>query len=279
MSQINCLIPMRTRDVQSDNNQLLFLHQMTHRLIVLRHGESQWNHENKFCGWIDVPLSPKGEKEAQHAGELLRRHNINPDVMYTSMLQRSIKTGQTILEEIDRMWIPTYKTWRLNERHYGSFQGRDKNEVFQEYGKEKYQYYRRDFYAVPPETESTQTDSSIDEKYELLADFNQMPKGESLQMTMDRLIPYVMDEIVGRRMLQENRTVLVVTHGSIVRSLIKHFAHVSNEDISKINAPTGVPMVFELNERGELAREFYYLDEELAQRGIAKVAMEGHSKL
>lgn len=248
---------------------------MVHKLVVLRHGESQWNHENKFCGWIDIPLSAKGENEAKHAGELLLKYDIKPDVMFTSMLQRSIKTGQIILETIGRMWIPDVKTWRLNERHYGAFQGRDKGEVFREYGHDRYQYYRRDFEAVPPETESVQRDSSIDERY--AHDASQLPKGESLRMTMDRLLPYVMDEIVAAQILQEDRTVLVVTHGSIVRSLIKHFAQVGDEAISKINAPTGVPLVFELADDGTLARDFYYLDEELARKGIAKVAMEGHS--
>lgn len=249
---------------------------MVHKLIVLRHGESQWNHENRFCGWIDIPLSAKGEHEAQHAGELLRQHGISPDVMYTLMLQRLIKTGNIILETIGRLWIPHVKTWRLNERHYGLFQGRDKTEVFKEYGKEKFQYYRRDFHAVPPPLDVA-TDPSIDARYDGLSR-SEFPTGESLEMTMARLIPYVEREIVAKQLLGKDRTVLVVTHGLIVRSLIKHFDNVSDADISRINAPTGVPLVFEISDDGTSARH-YYLDEELARRGMAKVAMEGQLKL
>ncbi|EEQ37285.1 putative phosphoglycerate mutase [Clavispora lusitaniae] len=250
---------------------------MAHKLIVLRHGESQWNHENRFCGWIDIPLSAKGEQEAQHAGELIKKYNIKPDIMYTSMLQRSIKTGNIILETLGRSWIPEIKTWRLNERHYGSFQGRDKTEVFNEYGKEKFQYYRRDFHAIPPRSDVDE-DTSVDERYANL-DRSEIPTGESLELTMARLIPFVSKEIVEQSLLTENKTVLVVTHGSIVRSLIKHFDNVSDADISKINAPTGVPLVFELDQDGHLARPHYYLDEELAKKGMAKVAMEGQQKL
>lgn len=244
---------------------------MPHKLIVLRHGESQWNHENKFCGWIDILLSEKGEAEAKHAGDLLLKYGIKPTIMYTSMLKRSIKTGHIISETIERMWVPHIKSWRLNERHYGAFQGRDKNEVFNEYGEEKYQYYRRNFHAVPP---LATHDSSIDERYEGLLDTHS-PTGESLELTMARLIPYVESEIVGHSILGKNECVLVVTHGSIVRSLIKHFSGVSDADISKINAPTGVPLVFELDDEGRLEKPYYYLDEELARKGIAKVEKEG----
>lgn len=244
-----------------------------HKLIVLRHGESQWNHENKFCGWIDIPLSEKGEKEAKHAGELLDKYNIKPTVMYTSLLQRSIKSGYIILETILRLWIEHIKTWRLNERHYGSFQGRDKNEVFLEYGKDKYQYYRRDFNAVPPPITD---DPSIDEKYDKV-EKSLIPCGESLRLTMERLIPFIQSDVVQQRVLRDHETVLIVTHGSIVRSLIKHFGGVSDQDISKINAPTGVPLVFELDDQGTLIGDYYWLDEELAKKGIQKVEMEGHT--
>lgn len=243
-----------------------------HRLIVLRHGELRWNHENKFCGWIDIPLSDKGEQEARHAGELLTEKNIKPTVMYTLLLQRSIKLGHLILEAMGRLWVPHHKTWRLNERHYGAFQGRDKTEVYTEYGKEKYQYYRRNYAAVPPLAEAPSTD----ERY---AGIEDLPCGELLQLVMQRLIPFVKREIVERDVLAGGHTVLVVTHGSIVRSLIKHFCHVSDDQISKINAPTGVPLVFDLDDSGELVGEYYYLDEELAQKRMAKVAMEGHPKI
>ncbi|WPK26254.1 hypothetical protein PUMCH_003603 [Australozyma saopauloensis] len=254
---------------------------MTHKLIVLRHGESQWNRDHKFCGWMDIPLSEKGEREAAHAGDLLDQHNIKPDVMYTSLLQRSVKTGQIMLEKTSRMWVSHHKTWRLNERHYGAFQGCNKNEVFEKYGKENYQYYRRDFSAIPPLAEN---DPSIDERYLRSVENGgiepgHIPRGESLKLTMERMIPYVMKEVVQREMLEKNRVVLLVTHGSIVRSLIKHFGGVSDADISKINAPTGVPLVFEFDDSGTPIGDYYYLDEELAKKGMDKVAMEGHSKM
>ncbi|OBA21922.1 phosphoglycerate mutase [Metschnikowia bicuspidata var. bicuspidata NRRL YB-4993] len=246
---------------------------MPHKLIVLRHGESQWNHENRFCGWIDIPLSEKGRREAHHAGQLLTAHGIKPSFMFTSMLQRSIQTGQIILETVGRMWVPHEKSWRLNERHYGAFQGRSKSEVYRQYGKARYQYYRRDFHAVPPKADARH-DASIDERYEGLLD-RTAPSGESLETTLQRLLPYVESDIVSRRVLGHHDTVLVVTHGLIVRSLIKHFCHVSDERISEINVPTGVPLVFELDDRGRLLGDYYYLDEELARRGMEKVAREG----
>lgn len=252
---------------------------MPHKLIVLRHGESQWNRDHKFCGWMDVPLSDKGEQEAAHAGDLLDQHGIKPDVMYTSLLQRSIKTGHIMLEKTSRQWVSHHKSWRLNERHYGAFQGKNKNEVFEKYGKEDYQYYRRNFEAIPPLAEE---DHSIDERYLRPVEnggiaSGHIPKGESLKLAMERLIPFVQSEIIKREMLEKNRVVLVVTHGSIVRSMIKYFAKVSDADISKINAPTGVPLVFDFDDAGELIGDYYYLDEELAQKGMEKVAMEGHA--
>lgn len=251
---------------------------MSHKLIVLRHGESQWNRDHKFCGWMDIPLSTKGEDEAAHAGDLLNQHGIKPDVMYTSLLQRSIKTGQIILEKTNRFWVSHHKSWRLNERHYGAFQGCNKNEVFEKYGKENYQYYRRNFEAIPP---LATDDASIDERYLRPVECGgiepgKIPRGESLKLTMDRLIPYILEHVINREMIERDRVVLVVTHGSIVRSLIKHFANVSDADISKINAPTGVPLVFEFDDSGNLFGDYYYLDEELAKEGMQKVAMEGH---
>ncbi|RKP32360.1 phosphoglycerate mutase [Metschnikowia bicuspidata] len=252
---------------------------MPHKLIVLRHGESQWNRDHKFCGWMDIPLSTKGEQEAAHAGDLLNQFGIKPDVMYTSLLQRSIKTGHIILEKTNRLWVSHHKTWRLNERHYGAFQGHKKNDMFEKYGKEKFQYYRRDFLAIPPLIEN---DPSIDERYFRLVENGgiepkQIPRGESLKLVMERMILYVQSRVIGCEMIERKRVVLVVTQGSIVRSLIKYFANVSDASISKINAPTGVPLVFEFDDSGALLGDYYYLDKELAKKGMAKVAMEGHT--
>lgn len=245
----------------------------THKLIILRHGESEWNKESKFCGWIDIPLSDKGKHEAMVAANLLNKFNLKPTLMYTSKLTRSIQTGNIILEKIDRLWCDTVKSWRLNERHYGSFQGVLKNVIFNQYGKEKFQYYRRNFNAVPPLAEN---DHCIDERYNNVdVPLYQLPKGESLKMVMNRLIPFFQHEIINQNLIHQNKTVLIVTHGSIVRSLIKFLGHISDDDISKINVPTGVPLVFELNDKGELIKDYYYLDEELAKKGIEKVSNEG----
>ncbi|CAI5757638.1 unnamed protein product [Candida verbasci] len=252
---------------------------MIHKLIILRHGESQWNHENKFCGWIDIPLTKKGIHEATYAGELISKANLSPDILYTSKLMRSIETGQIILDVLHKSWLDHIKTWRLNERHYGLYQGRDKHEVYLELGqdKEKFQYIRRNYNGVPPLIDSSK-DSSIDERYNNILNKNILPNGESLKMVMDRLIPFFKYEILDKQMIQLNKTVLIVTHGSIVRSLIKYLNNISDEDISKINVPTGIPLVFELNDKGELVKPSYYLDKEKAELGIEKVKNEGLKK-
>ncbi|CCE83204.1 Piso0_003776 [Millerozyma farinosa CBS 7064] len=248
-----------------------------HTLIILRHGESEWNHENKFCGWIDIPLSERGRYEARVAGELIKRNGLKPDVVYTSKLTRSIETGNIILQVLGRQWCDVVRTWRLNERHYGAYQGVDKTLVYKQLGPEKYKYVRRDFNGLPPPVESGK-DKSIDERYrDIDVPVTSLPKTESLKMVMDRLIPYVRSEILYRRLIEENKTVLIVTHGSVVRSLIKYFSKVADADISNINVPTGVPLVYELDEHFEPTRDYYYLDPDLAKRGIEKVLNEGKS--
>lgn len=250
-----------------------------HRLIILRHGESQWNKENKFCGWIDIPLSTKGQHEAIYAAQLIETHNLNPDIIYTSKLCRSIETGGLILDQLKKPWLDHIKTWRLNERHYGMYQGRDKHDVFVELGsdREKFQYIRRDYRGVPPLIPPGE-DPSIDDRYNDVLNRDVLPRGESLEMVMKRLIPFFQYEILDQQMIQLNKTVLIVTHGSIVRSLIKYLNNVNDEDISKINVPTGIPLVFELNNKGELLK-YYYLDKERAKEGIEKVKKEGLTKV
>lgn len=250
-----------------------------HRLIILRHGESQWNKENKFCGWIDIPLSIKGQQEAQYAAELIHSHNLDPDIIYTSKLTRSIETGLLILQKMNKIWIDHIKTWRLNERHYGKYQGRDKHDVYLELGsnKERFQYIRRNYHGIPPLIPLGE-DMSIDDRYNDVVNRDVLPRGESLEMVMKRLIPFFQYEILDQQMIQLNKTVLIVTHGSIVRSLIKYLNNVNDDDISKINVPTGIPLVFELNDKGELIK-FYYLDKEKAKQGIEKVKNEGLMKV
>lgn len=249
-----------------------------HKLIILRHGELEWNHLDKFCGWIDVSLTEKGRNEAQFAGRLIKQHKLEPMIMYTSKLRRSIQSGNIILQELQREWCDEIKTWRLNERHYGALQGRDKSEVYQQLGPEKYKYVRRDFNGMPPLAEDPSS-MGIDERYDAIdIPKDQLPRAESLKTVMDRLIPFVEKEILQKRLLQENKTVLIVTHGSVCRSLIKYFNKVSDKDISSINVPTGIPIVFELDDLLDLCKDYYYLDHDLAMQRIAKVRDEGKPK-
>ncbi|KAK6463228.1 phosphoglycerate mutase [Scheffersomyces coipomensis] len=254
--------------------------QTVHKLIILRHGESQWNHENKFCGWIDINLSEKGKAEALNAGKLIFENGLKPDILYTSKLSRSIETGLIILNRINRIWIDHIKSWKLNERHYGTYQGCDKFEIFKSLGqdKEKFQYIRRNYFGCPPLIPQDEIDISIDDRYDSIDNKSQLPRGESLEMVMKRLIPYFNEEILIKHLLKRNQTVLIVTHGSIVRSLIKYLNNINNDQISNINVPTGVPLIFELDENLKLVKDYYYLDNELAKKGIEKVANEGLKK-
>ncbi|ODV80873.1 phosphoglycerate mutase [Suhomyces tanzawaensis NRRL Y-17324] len=250
----------------------------THKLIVLRHGESRWNHENKFCGWIDIPLSEKGKDEATRAGALIKDAGLDPDVVYTSRLTRSIDTGLRILDHLNKAWLDHHKVWQLNERHYGQYQGRNKHDVFVLLGedKQKFHYIRRDYHGTPPAVEGP--DPCIDARYNDVVNQAVLPRGESLEMVMKRVMPFFIQEVLNHQLIQMDRTVLVVTHGSVVRSVIKHLSHVSDDDISSINVPTGVPLVFELDDHGELVKDYYYLDQELAAKGIEKVRNEGLQK-
>mgnify|MGYP001025082336 CR=1 FL=1 len=250
---------------------------MIHKLVILRHGESQGNHENKFCGWIDLPLSETGLKEAEYAGDLIKDADLKPEIMFTSKLTRSIKTGEIILDRLSRIWIDHIKTWKLNERHYGQFQGRNKHEVFLHLNqdKEKYQYIRRNYYGCPPLIENRNDDPSLDERYQDIPSAF-LPRGESLEMVIERVVPYFHETILPQLLIR--KTVLIVTHGSICRSLIKYLNNVSNDKISDINVPTGIPMVFELDDNGKLVRDYYYLDKELAEKRMEKVKNEGLEK-
>lgn len=247
---------------------------MTHKLIVLRHGESQWNKENKFCGWTDIPLSDQGILEAHHVSQLLDEAGLQPDIMYTSKLTRTIQTGTIIVSDLNKIWMDQYKIWQLNERHYGAYQGLDKHEVFLSLNldAEKYKYIRRNYHGLPPLIEGQ--DPTVDERYKYVP-IDEIPRGESLEMVIKRVIPYLRDEIITKQMLEQDKVVIVVTHGSVVRSIIKYLTNVNNEDISNINIPTGIPIIFEINDDGGLARPYYYLNKELADKGIEKVKNEG----
>ena len=215
------------------------------KLVLIRHGESAWNLENRFTGWKDVDLSPKGIEEAKAAGKILKEMNLVFDVAYTSYLKRAIKTLNIVLEEMDELYIPVYKSWRLNERHYGALQGLNKAETAKKYGDEQVHIWRRSFDIAPP---SIDKDSEYypksDRRYADLPD-SEIPLGESLKDTIARVLPYWHSDI--SKSLQEGKNVIVAAHGHRLRALIKYLLNISNEDILNLNLVTGKPMVFEID--------------------------------
>ena len=215
------------------------------KLVLIRHGESAWNLENRFTGWKDVDLSPKGVEEAKSAGKALKEMNLVFDVAYTSYLKRAIKTLNIVLEEMDELYIPVYKSWRLNERHYGGLQGLNKAETAKKYGDEQVHIWRRSFDAAPPSIDkNSEYYPKSDRRYADLAD-SDIPLGESLKDTIARVLPYWHSDI--SKSLQEGKNVIVAAHGNSLRALIKYLLNISNEDILNLNLVTGKPMVFEID--------------------------------
>ncbi|GGH43518.1 phosphoglyceromutase [Microbacterium album] len=245
---------------------------MAHTLILLRHGQSEWNELNLFTGWVDVRLTELGRSEAKRGGELLTEHGVLPDVVHTSVLSRAIQTANIALDAADRLWIPVKRSWRLNERHYGALQGKDKAQTLEQFGEEKFMEWRRSFDVPPPPIdpadEYAQTD---DPRY---ADMDgELPATESLKLVIDRMLPYWEGEIVPD--LAAGRTVLVTAHGNSLRGLVKHLEGISDEDIAALNIPTGIPLVYELDDAMKPTGASRYLDPEAAAAGAAAVAAQG----
>jgi 2,3-bisphosphoglycerate-dependent phosphoglycerate mutase len=227
----------------------------THRLVLLRHGQSQWNLENRFTGWTDVDLSEQGAGEARQAGRLLLEGGFAFDIAYTSMLRRAIRTLWIVLEGVDRMWIPVVHTWRLNERHYGALQGLNKQETAARFGAEQVHLWRRS-YAVPPPalTEQDERWSGRDPRYHMLQ-AGQIPLTESLRDTVERVVPFWNDSIAPA--LSRGRSVLIAAHGNSLRGLIKYLDGVSDDDIVGLEIPTGVPLVYELDDALRPIKHYY----------------------
>jgi 2,3-bisphosphoglycerate-dependent phosphoglycerate mutase len=248
---------------------------MTYTLILLRHGNSDWNQKNLFTGWVDVRLSDQGIAEANRAGELLTESGLKPEILYTSVLTRAIQTANIALEVADRLWIPVKRSWRLNERHYGALQGLDKAETLAKFGQEKFMEWRRSFDVPPPVLADDAEYSQVnDERYKDLGD--DLPRTESLALVIERMLPYWESDIKGD--LAEGKTVLVTAHGNSLRALIKHLDGISDADISELNVPTGIPLVYELDENFVPVKPAYYLDPEAAAAGAAAVAAQGAKK-
>ncbi|WP_157157066.1 phosphoglyceromutase [Diaminobutyricimonas sp. LJ205] len=245
---------------------------MTHTLILLRHGQSDWNQKNLFTGWVDVRLSEQGIVEAKRAGQLLAESGLKPDVSYTSVLSRAIQTANYALEEADRMWLPVKRSWRLNERHYGALQGKDKAQTLEQYGPEQFKTWRRSFDVPPPVLDdSDEYSQANDERYADLGD--DLPRTESLKLVIDRMMPYWESDIT--KELAAGKTVLVTAHGNSLRALVKHLDGISDDEIAELNIPTGIPLVYELDENFMPVKPAEYLDPEAAAAGAAAVAAQG----
>ncbi len=243
------------------------------KLILLRHGQSQWNAKNLFTGWVDVALSSQGEAEAKRAGELLKEKNLFPDVLHTSLLTRAIHTAEIALGACERKWIPVSRSWRLNERHYGALQGKDKASTLKEYGEEQFKLWRRSFDTPPPAiADSDQYSQASDIRYKDLGP--DLPKAECLKDVVKRLMPYLDNEIASD--LRQGKTVLVVAHGNSIRAIVKHLACISDSDIAEVNIPTGIPLLYRFDDDFEpIIKEGEYLDPEAAKESIAAVANQG----
>ncbi len=247
----------------------------SYTLILLRHGESEWNAKNLFTGWVDVDLNDKGRAEARKGGELLAEAGLYPDVVITSVLQRAIKTSQIALEACGRLWIPVVRNWRLNERHYGALQGKDKAQTLAEFGEEQFMLWRRSYDTPPPPIDlSSEFAQNSDPRYATLPP-EVVPSTECLADVVNRLIPFWEDVIVAEH-LRRDETVLVVAHGNSLRALVKHLDGISDDDIAAVNIPTGIPLVYRLDTNlNPIVPGGEYLDPVAATEAAAAVAAQG----
>jgi 2,3-bisphosphoglycerate-dependent phosphoglycerate mutase len=241
-----------------------------HKLVLLRHGESTWNLENRFTGWTDVDLSPRGLEEARQAGRLLREGGYVFDVAHTSVLKRAIRTLWIALEEMDLMWIPVRNSWRLNERHYGALQGLNKAEMARKFGEEQVKIWRRSYATPPPAlTPDDERHPGRDPRYACLTR-DLLPLSEALKNTVERFLPYWHDQVVPD--IRAGRRVVIAAHGNSLRALVKHLDSISEEDIVSLNIPTGIPLVYELDDEVQPLRHYYLGDPEAAKKAAEAVA-------
>ncbi len=246
---------------------------MSHTLVLLRHGESEWNAKNLFTGWVDVDLTDKGRAEAVRGGQLLVEAGVLPDVVHTSLQRRAISTAGLALDAADRHWIPVRRSWRLNERHYGALQGKDKKQTLEEYGEEQFMLWRRSFDTPPPPLADDDEFSQVGlPQYADLGD--ELPRTECLKDVIARLLPYWESEVVAD--LRAGHTVLVAAHGNSLRAIVKHLDQVSDDDIAGLNIPTGMPLVYDLDDAlAPITPGGRYLDPDAAAAAAAAVASQG----
>ncbi len=247
-----------------------------YKVVLLRHGESTWNKENRFTGWTDVDLSEKGLEEARKAGQVLKSEGFKFDIAYTSVLKRAIRTLWITLDELDLMWIPVFRSWRLNERHYGALQGLNKTETAQKYGEDQVKIWRRSYDIPPPALEKNDDRfPGKDARYAELKD-NELPLTECLKDTVARFVPYWENTIAP--MVKSRKRVLITAHGNSLRALVKYLDNVSEKDIVELNIPTGIPLVYELDENLKPIKSYYLGNQEEIAKAAAAVANQGKAK-
>ena len=246
------------------------------KLVLVRHGESEWNKLNLFTGWTDVDLSAKGHEEAKAAGKLLLAEGYDFDVCYTSYLKRAIHTLNHILDEMDRAWLPVIKTWKLNERHYGALQGLNKAETAEKYGEEQVKIWRRSFDVKPPKLEPTDERNPANQAIYKSVDPKELPLTESLETTIERVVPYFEDVI--KKDMKAGKRVIIAAHGNSLRALVKYFDNLSDEDILGVNIPTGAPLVYEFDDNFKVTKKYYLGDQDALAARMAAVANQGKAK-
>ena len=247
---------------------------MTSTLILLRHGESEWNAKNLFTGWVDVDLNAKGEAEAQRGGELLVEAGLLPDVVHTSLLKRAIRTANLALDAADRVWVPVTRSWRLNERHYGALQGKDKAATLAEFGEEQFTQWRRSYDTPPPVLAADAEWSQADDPRYAHIPSDVRPQTECLKDVVERMLPYWFDGIIPD--LLAGHTVLVAAHGNSLRALVKHLDGISDDEIAGLNIPTGIPLAYDLDaDFHPVKKGGTYLDPEAAKAAIEAVKNQG----
>jgi len=247
-----------------------------YRLVLLRHGESQWNKENRFTGWVDVDLNDKGREEAHEAARLMAAEKYEFDAAYTSGLKRAIRTLWMVLDEMDMMWIPVHRSWRLNERHYGALQGLNKAETAAKHGEDQVKIWRRSYNIPPPPLDlDDPRHPSRDRRYSGLP-ASDLPRSESLEATVARFLPFWHDTIAPD--IRAGKRILIAAHGNSLRALVKYLDNISDQDIVEVNIPTGVPLVYLLNEELRPLQKYYLGDQEAVRQRAAAVANQGKAR-
>lgn len=249
---------------------------MTYKLVMIRHGESEWNKANLFTGWTDVDLSETGHKEAEQGGKLLKEEGYTFDVAYTSYLKRAIHTCNHVLKELDEEWIPVIKTWKLNERHYGALQGLNKAETSEKYGEAQVKLWRRSYDVQPPALEEADDRNPANQPAYKNENKAELPLTECLKDTVARVVPYWNEEIAPA--IKSGKSVLIAAHGNSLRALVKYLDDISDDDIAGLNIPTGVPLVYELDEDLKPIKHYYLGDQEALKAKIEAVANQAKAK-